>query len=53
MGGQPRYEIHNDEKFNGGGNQMIFSMNVQKLRHVTQELANNHKKLIEKFVSNN
>jgi hypothetical protein len=53
MGGNPRYEIHNDKKFNGGGNQMVFSMNLQKLRASTQELANNHKKLIEKYINNN
>lgn len=52
-GGEPRYDINNDRKFTGGGNQMVFSMNLQKLRHETQQLANEHKKLIEKYISNN
>ena len=52
-GGAPRYDINNDKKFNGGGNQMVFSMNVQKLRASAQELANKHKKLIEKYINNN
>ena len=52
-GGAPRYDINNDKKFNGGGNQMVFSMNVKKLRASAQELANKHKKLIEKYINNN
>ena len=52
-GGEPRYDINNDRKFTGGGNQMVFSMNLQKLRHETQQLANEHKKLIEKYIKHN
>ena len=48
-GGEPRYDINNDKKFNGNGNQMIFSKNIQMLRYSTQQLANQNKKLIEKY----
>jgi len=50
-GGEPRYDINNDKKFNGNGNQMIFSKNIQMLRYSTQQLANQNKKLIEKYLN--
>ena len=49
-GGQPRYDINNNPKF-AGNNQMLFGMNVNKLRQETQALANQHKKLIEKYIN--
>lgn len=49
LGGNPRYDINNDSKFTGN-NQMLFTMNVQKLRQDTQVLANQHKLLIEKYI---
>ena len=52
MGGQPRYVINNDGKFRGF-NQMTFANNVNKLRKKTQDLANNHKLLIEKYIKHN
>jgi hypothetical protein len=51
-GGQPRYDINNDRRFKTN-NQMVFSNNLQKLRQETFNLANKHKQLIEKFLSNN
>ena len=51
-GGQPRYDINNDRRFKTN-NQMVFSNNLQKLRQETFNLANKHKQLIQKFVSNN
>lgn len=51
-GGAPRYHINNDEKFTGN-NQMTFSRNVNKLRQETQQLANIHKKLIERYITEN
>ena len=57
MGGAPRYDINNDPNFTGKNNtmfgQQIFSHNVMKLRIETQELANKHKKLIDKYVKEN
>lgn len=50
QGGQPRYDINNDKKF--AGNKMMFSANVQKLRQDTHNLAQQHKKLIEKYIKN-
>ena len=52
MGGQPRYVINNDGKFRGF-NQMTFVNNVKKLRLETQNLANKHKVLIEKYIKHN
>ena len=51
-GGAPRYHINNDEKFTGN-NQMTFSRNVNRLRQETQQLANIHKKLIERYITEN
>ena len=57
MGGQPRYDINNDPNFTGNnmpmGQQKIFSHNVMKLRLETQELANKHKLLIQKYLESN
>ena len=50
-GGEPRYDINNDKRFKN--NQMIFAKNVNKLRQETFNLANKHKQLIEKYISNN
>ena len=52
MGGQPRYDINNNPRFSGN-NQMTFSMNVNKLRQETQNLANKHKPLIENYIKHN
>jgi len=52
MGGQPRYEINNDPQFSNSNN-LIMYMNVNNLRKSTQKLANDHKKLIEKYIDNN
>ena len=52
MGGQPRYDINNNPTFSGP-NQITFAMNVNNLRQETQKLANKHKPLIEKYISNN
>lgn len=51
-GGPPRYDIHNMKNFKGSNNQ-TFAANVYKLREQTQTIANQHKKLIEKYISNN
>ena len=51
-GGQPRYDIHNIKNFSGPNNQ-TFAANVNKLRNETQQIANYHKKLIEKYIENN
>jgi len=51
-GGQPRYDINNNVNFSGNSKD-IFTKNVIKLREETQKLANKHKKLIEKYISNN
>ena len=51
-GGQPRYDIHNIKNFTGPNNQ-TFAANVNKLRNETQQIANYHKKLIEKYVKEN
>lgn len=50
-GGQPRYDIHNLKNFSGP-NGMTFAMNVNKLRNETQQLANYHKKILEKYINN-
>ena len=50
-GGQPRYDIHNLKNF-ASNNQMTFAMNVNKLRNETQQLANYHKKILEKYINN-
>tara|TARA_Y100000996_G_scaffold373028_1_gene322301 strand:- start:230 stop:997 length:768 start_codon:yes stop_codon:yes gene_type:complete len=49
-GGPPRYDINNDPKFT---NNMMFANNVNSLRNDTLNLANQHKKLIEKYIKNN
>ena len=49
-GGQPRYDINNNKNFTGNGNRAVFGNNITKLRHETQLLANQHKKLIEKYI---
>tara|TARA_B100001093_G_scaffold510775_1_gene577274 strand:+ start:278 stop:1042 length:765 start_codon:yes stop_codon:yes gene_type:complete len=51
LGGQPRYNINNDINF--ANNKMKFQMNVNYLRKNAQNLANNHKKLIENYIKNN
>jgi hypothetical protein len=48
-GGQPRYDINNDKTF--ALNNMIFSKNVNNLRKKTFEMAQEHKKLIENYLS--
>ena len=50
-GGAPRYEIDNNKKFIGEGNE-TFSRNLQKLRKDTEILAEKHKLLIKKYISN-
>ena len=50
-GGAPRYDINNDKNFTGN-NQIIFQNNTKKLRDFAQNLANNHKLLIEKYLEN-
>jgi len=56
-GGAPRYDINNDPNFYGNNmpmvGQKIFSHNVMKLRLETQELANKHKSLIQKYLESN
>ena len=56
-GGAPRYDINNDPNFTGNNipmvSKQIFSHNVMKLRLETQELANKHKLLIEKYLESN
>tara|TARA_B110001452_G_scaffold265957_1_gene271687 strand:+ start:2283 stop:3050 length:768 start_codon:yes stop_codon:yes gene_type:complete len=49
-GGQPRYDINNNPNFTGK-TQMTFGMNVNKLRQEAQQLANQHKKLIETYLN--
>tara|TARA_A100001015_G_C15012450_1_gene723807 strand:- start:384 stop:1151 length:768 start_codon:yes stop_codon:yes gene_type:complete len=51
-GGPPRYDINNQKNFTGN-NQMIFQRNTQMLRQATQNLANTHKKILEKYITNN
>ena len=45
-GGQPRYEINNDNKFRDN-----FQNNLSKLRADTFELAQKHKELIKKYIN--
>tara|TARA_A100001015_G_scaffold314330_1_gene423543 strand:- start:1131 stop:2582 length:1452 start_codon:yes stop_codon:yes gene_type:complete len=52
-GGQPRYDIHNIPNFTGNGNRLIFQNNTIKLRNETQQLANYHKKILEKYIEEN
>lgn len=51
QGGQPRYDINNDKTF--ALNNMMFSNNVNNLRKKTFEMAQGHKKLIQRYISNN
>ena len=51
-GGAPRYDIHNLKNFKGNS-PMEFSNNVNKLRQETQQLANSHKKILEKYLIEN
>ena len=57
LGGAPRYDINNDPNFTGNNmpmaGQKIFSHNVMKLRMETQDLANKHKLLIQKYLESN
>ena len=49
-GGEPRYDIHNIPNFTGNGNLEIFQNNTIKLRNETQQVANYHKKILEKYI---
>ncbi len=51
-GGQPRYDINNDKNFLTNNRNTTIAK-VNNLRNQTQELANNHKQLIEKYISIN
>ena len=48
-GGDPRYDIHNMKNFKGKSH-MEFSNNVAILRKETQDLANSHRKILEKYI---
>lgn len=51
LGGKPRYDINNDKYFTN--NTMLFNHNLNNLRKNTHKLANEHKKMIEKYIKDN